>query len=132
MKISVNSPCPCGSGKKYKKCCQAYHLGKIPQDALTVMKSRYSAYATNNIDYIIKTTHPKNPIYQQDKISWREDIEEFCKNNTFNKLTIISYDFSKNRAYVEFIADLKTHILHEISEFYKESEIWLYINGIIK
>ena len=24
MKISRNAPCPCGSGKKYKKCC----LGK--------------------------------------------------------------------------------------------------------
>jgi uncharacterized protein YchJ len=20
-KLNVNSPCPCGSGKKYKKCC---------------------------------------------------------------------------------------------------------------
>ena len=23
MKISRNSPCPCGSGKKYKRCCGA-------------------------------------------------------------------------------------------------------------
>ncbi|MEX6726023.1 SEC-C metal-binding domain-containing protein [Parapedomonas caeni] len=22
-KIKVNSPCPCGSGKKYKKCCRS-------------------------------------------------------------------------------------------------------------
>ncbi|HWJ68935.1 MAG TPA: SEC-C metal-binding domain-containing protein [Sphingobium sp.] len=22
-KIGVNSPCPCGSGKKYKKCCRS-------------------------------------------------------------------------------------------------------------
>ena len=25
--LGRNSPCPCGSGKKYKKC----HLGQIPQ-----------------------------------------------------------------------------------------------------
>lgn len=29
MKISRNDPCPCGSGKKYKKCC----LKKIPQES---------------------------------------------------------------------------------------------------
>jgi hypothetical protein len=23
MKIGRNDPCPCGSGKKYKKCCEA-------------------------------------------------------------------------------------------------------------
>ncbi|RKY40214.1 MAG: hypothetical protein DRP85_09010 [Candidatus Makaraimicrobium thalassicum] len=23
VKIGRNDPCPCGSGKKYKKCCQA-------------------------------------------------------------------------------------------------------------
>ena len=54
MKIGRNAPCPCGSGKKYKKCClnndqqtermHSYHNGfiqlppretshKIPQDA---------------------------------------------------------------------------------------------------
>ncbi|GAA0377264.1 SEC-C metal-binding domain-containing protein [Paenibacillus motobuensis] len=25
-KVTVNSPCPCGSGKKYKKCCKKYIL----------------------------------------------------------------------------------------------------------
>ena len=30
IKISVNEPCPCGSGKKYKKCC-----GLTPQQEPT-------------------------------------------------------------------------------------------------
>ncbi|MCX7823357.1 MAG: SEC-C metal-binding domain-containing protein [Syntrophobacterales bacterium] len=36
-KISRNDPCPCGSGKKYKKCCLSIHEGfkrSIPQDEL--------------------------------------------------------------------------------------------------
>lgn len=24
--IPRNSPCPCGSGKKYKKCCRSYEI----------------------------------------------------------------------------------------------------------
>ena len=56
MKFSPNNPCPCGSGKKYKKCCQIYHKGKIAKSALELMKSRYSAFAVGDIDYIIKTS----------------------------------------------------------------------------
>lgn len=28
MKIGRNDPCPCGSGKKYKKCCYLFHKAK--------------------------------------------------------------------------------------------------------
>lgn len=30
MKPGRNDPCPCGSGKKYKKCCQDKDNGYIP------------------------------------------------------------------------------------------------------
>ena len=30
MKIRRNAPCPCGSGKKYKKCCQATQANAQP------------------------------------------------------------------------------------------------------
>jgi len=48
MKFSVNNPCPCGSGKKYKKCCGILHKGVIAKDALELMKSCYSAFAVDN------------------------------------------------------------------------------------
>ena len=35
--IGRNDPCPCGSGKKYKKCC----LGKADQDTTSEFQSRY-------------------------------------------------------------------------------------------
>jgi SEC-C motif-containing protein len=41
MKLSVNSPCPCRSGEKYKKCCQIYHKGAIAKDALFSEKSSF-------------------------------------------------------------------------------------------
>ena len=34
MKIGVNEPCPCGSGKKYKKCCKEKDEGQESRDAL--------------------------------------------------------------------------------------------------
>lgn len=31
-KIGMNDPCPCGSGKKYKKCCYLANLPKYTVD----------------------------------------------------------------------------------------------------
>jgi preprotein translocase subunit SecA len=28
VKVGPNDPCPCGSGKKYKKCCRDKDLGR--------------------------------------------------------------------------------------------------------
>jgi SEC-C motif-containing protein len=41
MKFSINNPCPCGSGVKYKKCCAKYHKGLVAKTALELMKSRF-------------------------------------------------------------------------------------------
>jgi len=128
MKISVNNPCPCGSGYKYKKCCQIYHKGANPKTSLDLMKSRYSAYVVGDFKYIIKTTHKDNPSYEKDLEKWESQIKDFCKDTEFKKLTIISYtDVS-----VEFIAEFKNSKLHEISQFEKVSESWLYKDGLIK
>lgn len=43
QKIGRNEPCPCGSGKKYKKCCMAKHEEArklIPADQLQEMEDR--------------------------------------------------------------------------------------------
>ena len=76
-KISPNSTCPCGSKKKYKKCCAIYHKGALAPSALALMKSRYSAYAIGNSDYIIKTTHPENIDYTLDINSWKKIYKTF-------------------------------------------------------
>jgi len=83
MKFSPNNPCPCGSGKKYKKCCQVFHKGKIAKTAITLMKSRYSAFAVGEIDYIIKTS-----TFQKDY----SDLKNFSKACEFKKLEILDYN----------------------------------------
>ena len=45
-KIGRNDPCPCGSGKKYKKCCleKERYLKKLPNNALNRLKEEFSNY----------------------------------------------------------------------------------------
>lgn len=53
-KIGRNEPCPCGSGKKYKKCCfkKDNYLRNLPDDALIRLKEEFSNY---NQKDLIKT-----------------------------------------------------------------------------
>lgn len=116
MKLSPNDLCPCGSNKKYKKCCELYHKGALAKDPLTLMKSRYSAYVSRETMYIIKTTDSKNPHFQNDKKKWKNELNEFCKTTTFTKLEIISYDDK----YVTFKAYTEQGILHEKKPIYSK------------
>ena len=45
-KIGRNDPCPCGSGKKYKKGCleKERYLKKLPNNALNRLKEEFSNY----------------------------------------------------------------------------------------
>ena len=125
-------PCPCGSQMKYKLCCQKYHKGAHAKDALTLMKSRYSAYAASEANYIIKTTHPRNLEFQDDKKNWRKNIENFCQQNNFLGLEILSYESQNLYAFVTFKASLSSGELYEKSRFVKFGASWLYLDGEFK
>jgi SEC-C motif domain protein len=79
--------------KKYKDCCEIYHLGKKkPQNALILMRSRYSAYALKLVDYIVKTTHKKNASFQKGLKAFKKDIEFFCENTLCKNLEILDFE----------------------------------------
>jgi SEC-C motif-containing protein len=126
MKISVNSPCPCGSSKKYKKCCQIYHKGAKAKDALTLMKSRYSAFSVGEIRYII------NSSTSQDNFL---DLMSFSDSCKFKKLDILEFCDGDSEAFVTFKATIFCDGLDnsfvERSRFVKEDGRWLYESGEI-
>ncbi len=134
MKYSVNSPCACGSGIKYKKCCQLFHNGKVAKNALELMKTRYSAYAFSNLRYIIKTTHQENQDFTTDIKSWEKDILDFSKNGEFRDLEILEFIDGETEAFVTFCATIfinnKNASFVEKSKFYKVDSKWLYHSGI--
>lgn len=134
MKFSVNESCPCGSLKKYKKCCKPFH-DKItfPKTALELIKSRYSAFSVANSDYIIFTTHQNNPDFTTDLKSWTNDILNFSKNTRFEKLEILEFIDGDIESFVTFKATLfqKENDISfiEKSRFLKVEGIWLYVDG---
>ncbi len=134
MKLTVNSPCPCGSPLKYKKCCKVFHDNiKNPLNALELMKSRFSAYAFKQSNYIIKTTHKENQDYSENILEWKKEIEIFSSNTDFDKLEILEFIKGEIESFVTFRANLfqnKNDVSFiEKSRFKKEDNIWFYVDG---
>ena len=125
--------CPCCSGNEYRKCCEIFHDGALPKHALELMRSRYTAYALNIPDYIIATTHPKNPHYSSDHLSWKREISEFSKNFTFHKLEITDSEEKGLAATVTFTAHISQPscdaTFTEKSAFEKVKGKWLYLGA---
>ena len=135
MKISPNTPCPCHSGMKYKKCCRPLHQGRKPDSPMQLMRSRYSAYALHNPDYIMHSTHAESPHAQENQALWRTNLLEFCEATEFVGLEIIAEEFDDNsdEAWVTFKAILsqggQDASFTERSLFKKVDERWQYISA---
>lgn len=126
--------CPCHSGKKYESCCKPLHDGAFPSNALSLMRSRFSAYALQNPQYIIRTTHPDNPHYKENHDQWSKEILDFCHNTQFQKLDILEVSDDGDLSYVTFNAHLlqdhQEKQLIEKSSFAKIGKQWLYRDAI--
>ena len=127
------SDCPCCSGKNYSACCEPVIKNESAPTALSLMRSRYTAYKNENAEYLYKTTHPKT----RGEYNVNE-IKEWAKENTWTKLEIISLEhgnINDIKGIVEFKAyyqdkNQKEQILHERSTFLKENKQWFYLDGI--
>lgn len=125
--------CPCCSGKLYSECCLLPHAGLKAENALQLMRSRYSAYALGLYEYIMETTHPKNPAFLHDKSKWKSKILAFMNKTQFNKLEIIHISDDEPISKVTFIAYItqneKDATFTEESRFEKLHGRWLYLDG---
>jgi SEC-C motif-containing protein len=121
--------CYCSNTLPFETCCAVFiSKQQSPQSAEQLMRSRFSAYATKNAQYI-KETYAKS---EQANHSL-EDIAAFASFATFVKLEIIETRSEPEFDYVEFkahyLADGKHCQIHEVSRFIKEEGTWKYLDG---
>jgi SEC-C motif-containing protein len=125
-KLMENKICFCDTGLLFENCCGLYlqNNQKAPT-ALALMRSRYSAYATHNVDYLLATTHVSERQFYS-----KEEILKWATSNKWQKLEILS--FTENT--VEFKAYFlntnnqpQTH--YEFSTFKIENDAWYYVDG---
>lgn len=125
--------CPCGGGR-FPDCCGRF-IGQqaVPQTALELMRSRYTAYTLHDDAYLYATWHrstrPAAGGITTDDAGMR-----------WMGLEVRSHQAAGDQATVEFVARYKVagraHRLHEISHFVREQaeddqqvRRWFYVDG---
>ncbi len=131
MTASSESPCPCGSNKPYSSCCKPVIKEISAETAEQLMRSRYTAYVTKNIEYLLETTHPKKRSKNLGK-----DIEGWIHLPTWEKLIIHRTHLGTEDdivGKVEFSAFYKLKNIHqkmtELSRFKKYKNAWYYFDA---
>ena len=122
-----NTLCVCCSGKIYQDCCQPFHdLQQKPATCEQLMRSRFSAFCLQLGEYLFSTYHP----------DYRGDLtvaQLSEKSLDWKRLDIINTTMVADTGSVEFKAwyldqgQLNCH--HELSNFVKDHQQWLYCDG---
>lgn len=121
--------CPCGRGI-YAQCCKPLHQGlERAKDAEQLMRSRYSAFALQHIEYLIETTAKG-----QQKYLDQDAIKAWSQQNQWLKLEVIGHlpKLDKSHAQVEFKAyyrdGVQEQIHHEVSHFVLFEHAWYFLD----
>lgn len=116
-KVGRNDRCPCGSGKKYKKCCEAFRdFLEVSHSAGTLILGQ-GAYAAR--DYLSRQT-PESPVVQMEN---RHHITRYlAENGDLEGAVAVS---KENIAYAERVNEegFLNNALHDLEELcyeYKE------------
>lgn len=126
MSPELNTTCPCGSQKLFGECCEPFLLGTyFPATAEELMRSRYSAYVTKNVSYILETTSPKFRKYYNPK-----SILEWASGSTWISLEIISASERRVKFVATYLDETGQLVRHtEDSRFEKITDRWYFMDG---
>jgi len=126
------TPCPCGSGKPYSDCCEPLISGaRAAATPESLMRSRYTAFATQQVAYLEHSLHPGQ----------RSDYDaagtaKWAANSSWEGLEILDISGDPEAdsiGKVEFRAHYRRkgeridH--HELAEFRKHNGVWYFYDG---
>ena len=125
--------CYCGQQEPFYNCCLKVHTGKNhAKTAEQLMRARYSAFASSNVDFIKRTM--KSPAL--DKFS-KKDTKLWLKKVSWLRLEVLRSEKGlehDSEGWVEFKAfykqDGKNHVIHETSYFKNIESVWYYIGEV--
>ena len=126
-----NIPCPCGGTEStYSNCCEGFIRGKqLPATAEALMRSRYTAYVTGAVDYLVTTRHPDFLASDEAKniSAWMMDV------TSWDKLEILITDKGEKSDAIGHVAfnvffhqGSRADSFYECSRFSKLNGRWVY------
>lgn len=117
----MKQKCYCGSSKNFDDCCHLYHINFNAPTAEALMRSRFSAFATANVHYILET-QVENLSQGVDPVSFKAELSK----QRWVNLEITS----SSETSVAFIASMLyngiLYTMQEHSQFISENGQWFY------
>lgn len=118
--MSFATACPCGSDRPYPSCCGPLHAGAaVAETPEQLMRSRYSAFARGDADYLLRTWHPRT----------RPDALDLDDGTVWTGLEILDAAGDE----VAFTARYRTAAgegsMTERSRFARRGGRWFYVDG---
>ncbi|MFI3154851.1 MAG: YchJ family protein [Methylococcaceae bacterium] len=129
--MNTNSFCLCGSVIEYSQCCGPFHAGaKKPATAVALMRSRFTAYALHNANYLVDTwdatVRPELIDFSKETVVWqRLEIGKTKKGGTKDAKGVVEF-----KAY--YLQDGEEYVMTEISQFTQRAGGWFYLDGLVK
>ena len=120
-------PCPCGN-PVFAACCGPLLSGEAPAaDAEALMRSRYTAYAHGDRDYLLASWHPRT---RPDGV----EIDPACKwiGLTVHAHRAIDDDHAEVRFTARYRLGGRAHRLSEHSRFERLDGRWYYLDGRVR
>ena len=139
--------CPCDrgsdAGARYAECCGRYHgapgasavPAQEPEDAPTLMRSRFAAFARERWDYLWNTLHPDHDDRALEFEAWRALAQKGAKSTRYLRLRILDAEPPDDDgvARVLFLATMskrrRDSSFAELSVFARDARGWRYLAG---
>jgi len=131
----TDSVCPCGSERQFADCCEPILKGeRTAVTAVELMRARYAAYTTAQIDFLRESSAPALRRKFDDK-----STREWAQGSEWRGLTILRCEkggATDAKGTVEFIASYRykeqEHAHHETATFIRdEQNHWLFEDGTV-
>lgn len=119
--------CYCKSGLNFSECCEPIlRVLEIAPSAISLMRSRYSAYCLGDVNYLQATTHDHT--WSDEELKF---IQDWADNSFWQHLDIIDFNDEMVEFKAYYVFDGKQHMHHEKSLFLKVNDMWKYVDGEI-
>ncbi|MBF6364561.1 hypothetical protein IU433_10630 [Nocardia puris] len=129
-RMGKSQVCPCRRGEPFELCCGPALSGDKPAPtAEALMRSRFTAFATGDADYLLRSwsarTRPATIDLDPGQRWLFLEVLRTERGGPFDDTGV-----------VEFVAhyrdDRGRGELHEVSRFVREDGAWMYLDGVIE
>ena len=123
--------CPCGSGNSYHVCCGPVLETGVAQTAEALMRSRFVACRSGDVDHLLKTYHPRTvrKVRKDELQAWLNGkdwvclaVEEVRKGGPKDKSGRVAFT-------AEYREGVQQFCHREISRFERLNGRWYFVDG---